>query len=75
MTPADFIEWRTLLGISRAEAGRRLGVHANSMTNYEKGRSEIPLYIALACTAVVWKLPPWPLASIPSKLRKKEGAS
>lgn len=75
MTPAEFIEWRTLLGISRAEAGRRLGVHANSMTNYEKGRSDIPLTVALACTAVLWGMSPWPHVSIPSRLRKKEGTS
>jgi transcriptional regulator with XRE-family HTH domain len=59
MTAADFIAWRESLGLSRAEAARRLGLHANSMTNYEQGRSDIPLYIALACAALAVNLPAW----------------
>ena len=59
MTGADFVAWREQLGITRTEACVRLGLHANSITNYEKGRTTIPLYIALACAAVAKKLKPW----------------
>jgi transcriptional regulator with XRE-family HTH domain len=69
VTPADFIAWRTSLGFSRAEAARRLGIHANSMTNYEQGRTEIPLTVALACAAVATDLAPWQIAK-PKQTRK-----
>jgi len=52
LTPDEFIAWRNALGISRAEAARRLGLHANSMTNYEQGRTPIPLKVALACAMI-----------------------
>ena len=60
MTPTDFIDWRKRLGINRAEASRRLGIAPNTVTAYEKGRTEIPRYIALACMALVNGLPPYP---------------
>lgn len=59
MKPEDFIAWREHLGISRAEACRLIGIHPNSVTNYEQGRTAIPLYIGLACAAVARKLKPW----------------
>ena len=59
MTANEFIAWRESLGLSRAEAARRLGLHANSMTNYEHERTDIPLYIALACAALSAGLQPW----------------
>lgn len=63
MTGADFIAWRAMLGISRAEACRRLGIHPNSVTVWEKGEREIPKSVALACSAVAKKLKPWPPAA------------
>ena len=60
MTPADFTDWRKHLGINRDEASQRLGIAPNTVTAYERGRSEIPRHIALACTALVNGLPPWP---------------
>lgn len=58
MTADDFIAWRAHLGISGAEAARRLGVSKNMPAAYEKGRP-IPLYVALACAALAFGLPPW----------------
>lgn len=59
MTADDFIAWRAHMKINRAEAARRLGAHPNSITNYERGRTEIPLHVALACAALAFNLPPW----------------
>jgi transcriptional regulator with XRE-family HTH domain len=52
MTPADLTAWRNSLGISRAEACRRLGIAPNTWTAYQEGRVTIPRYIALACAAL-----------------------
>lgn len=59
MTAADLTAWRTALGISRAEASRRLGCAENSLAAYEAGKTRIPRYIALACAALAYGLPPW----------------
>jgi len=61
MTATDFIAWRTHLGISGAEAGRRLGLAPNTITSYERDRSTIPTHVALACSALAVGLPPWPV--------------
>jgi len=60
MTPADLTAWRNTLGISNAEACRRLGIAPNTWTAYEQGRSAIPRYIALACAALIRGVKPWP---------------
>lgn len=59
MTAADLTAWRTTLGVSRAEASRRLGIAENTLAAYESGRTRIPLYVALACAALAYGLPPW----------------
>lgn len=59
MTPSDFIAWREHLGLNRKEAAEALGVAQNTITAYERGQ-RIPLYIALACSALAMRLPPWP---------------
>lgn len=58
MTAEDFIAWRGVLGFNRAEASRRLGIAPNTVTAYERGQP-IPLYVALACAALAYGLPPW----------------
>jgi transcriptional regulator with XRE-family HTH domain len=59
MTPSDWIKWREHLGITNAEAARRLGISKNMPAAYERGESPIPLYIALACAALAYGLPAW----------------
>lgn len=59
MTPTDFIAWREHLGINRAEAARRLGCGENQPRIWEEGTTPIPPYIALACAALAYGLPPW----------------
>ena len=58
MKPADFIALQQRLGVSRSELCRRLGLHPNTGANYASGRYPIPRYIALACAALVYGLPP-----------------
>lgn len=60
MTPTDLTNWRNTLGISRAEACRRLGISPNYWTKLQEGRVPIPRYIALACAALVRGIAPWP---------------
>ena len=59
MKSADWTEWRRHLGINNAEAARRLGISKNMPAAYESGSSDIPTYIALACAALAYGLPPW----------------
>lgn len=59
VTGAGFIAWRAHLGISSAEAGRRLGLAPNTITAYEQERSKIPRHVDLACMAIAAALPPW----------------
>lgn len=59
MTPSDFTAWRAHLGLSRAEAARRLGCGINQPQIWEEGKTPIPEYIALACAAIAFGLPAW----------------
>jgi transcriptional regulator with XRE-family HTH domain len=59
MTPADFAHWRATLGISQAEAARRLQCSKNSMTSWLTGRNDIPYIVGLACAALAAGLPPY----------------
>lgn len=59
MTPETLLAWRQRLGIkTRSEAARRLGLSRNAYCAYEEGRTKIPIYVALACAAVAFGLPP-----------------
>jgi hypothetical protein len=60
MTPAEYRQWKSALGISGADAVRLIGISPNSDTKYSRDGSEIPPYIALACAAVARGLKPWP---------------
>lgn len=60
MTPTTLIAWRERLGLTRIEAARRLGLSRNGYSAYETGKNRIPQYIALACAAIAFGLPPHP---------------
>lgn len=60
MTAEDFTDWREHLGLNRSQAAAALGVALNTITAYERGQ-RIPLYVALACSALAMRLPPWPV--------------
>lgn len=57
MTANDFLEWRKRLGFNRTEAAEALGLGRNQPQRYEEGQP-IPKYIALACAAIAFGLPP-----------------
>jgi transcriptional regulator with XRE-family HTH domain len=58
MTPASFIAWRTRLKLRANAAAKALGCSPNSITAWERGKTPIPRYIALACAAIAFGLPP-----------------
>lgn len=58
MTPAGFHSWRTRMGFNRSQAAEALGLSRNQPQRYEDGIVPIPLYIALACAALAYGLPP-----------------
>lgn len=60
MTSTDFARWRELMGFNRLKAAEALGLSRNMPQKYEEGASEIPLYIALACAALIRGIAPWP---------------
>lgn len=57
MNAQEFIEWRKRLGLNRTEAAEALGLGRNQPKRYEEGQT-IPKYIALACAAIAYGLPP-----------------
>jgi len=59
MTPAQFTEWRGRLGLSKTAAAEALGISRNMPQRYEAGAAHIPRYVALACAAVAFNLPPY----------------
>jgi len=58
MTPASLIAWRERLGLNRVRAAKALGIARNTLSGYEEEKQSIPLYIALACAALAYGLPP-----------------
>jgi transcriptional regulator with XRE-family HTH domain len=58
MTPTDLIDWRCRLGLTQQQAADRLGCARRSVQNWEQPGAKIPGYIALACAAVAYGLPP-----------------
>ena len=59
MTGPEMTDWRKLMGLGRLAAARALGVAPATIKRYEDGLTQIPRSIALACTALAHKLPPW----------------
>lgn len=59
MTGATFIAWRERHDINQREAADKLGVHRNTVSNWERDESVVlPLHIALACAAISYGLEP-----------------
>jgi DNA-binding XRE family transcriptional regulator len=52
MTPAELIQWRTSIALSKREAAEALGLARNTFRAYESGKQPIPRYIELAVKAV-----------------------
>lgn len=52
MTPADFLAWRSRLGLTQAGAAEALGISPRQVWNYENGRAAIPRLVELACSAL-----------------------
>lgn len=59
MTADEFRQWRTRLGLSKAGAAETLGLSRNMPRRYETGVAPIPVYIALACSAVALNVAPY----------------
>jgi transcriptional regulator with XRE-family HTH domain len=57
MTPETMKEWRKRLNLSLDKASVVLGCSKNTLIAYER-RGNIPRYIALACAAIAFGLPP-----------------
>lgn len=60
MKPEDFTAWRQRMGFRKVQAAAALGLSRNMPQRYEEGDAEIPLYIALACAALIRGIAPWP---------------
>lgn len=60
MKPEEFTAWRERMGLNKIQAAAALGLSRNMPQRYEDGEAEIPLYVALACAALVRGIAPWP---------------
>lgn len=55
------LAWRKSRGLTQPEAAELLGWSRASIMRYEANpESHVPRYIALACAAIVYGLPPLP---------------
>jgi transcriptional regulator with XRE-family HTH domain len=59
MTPEELRDWRKTLRLSQAKAAGILGCSRRTIQNYEAGARKIPRSIALAISAIQFKLPPY----------------
>lgn len=51
-TAEDFAAWRNRMGYSVEDAAKQLGCAIQSVYNWERGESDMPRYIGLACDAL-----------------------
>lgn len=58
----EFTAWRERMGLNRVKAAKALGLSGNMPQGYEdeEAEAEIPLYVALACAALIRNIAPWP---------------
>lgn len=63
MSPDDFKTWRKAIDFSKDEAAAALGVSKDTIEEYDAGNrfddDEIPKAVALACTALYYRLDQW----------------
>lgn len=63
MLPDDFKGWRKAIDFSKDEAAEALGVSKATIEAYDAGNrfdnNEIPKAVALACTALYYRLGQW----------------
>jgi transcriptional regulator with XRE-family HTH domain len=59
MTGDDLRDWIKSRNISDREAARQLGCSPNGLRRWLRGTTPVPLYVALACAAIAYGLPPW----------------
>jgi len=58
MTPQSLTAWMARLRLNKSEAALSLGIARSTLDRYLDGSVRIPLYIALAASAVAHGLPP-----------------
>ena len=58
MTADDFRTWRMKMDLTAVDAAQVLGISRTTIRSYERGQA-IPLYVALACSALLYRLPPY----------------
>jgi transcriptional regulator with XRE-family HTH domain len=51
MSPQALIAWRNRMKLNQSKAAEALGVSRRAWGMYERGESDIPKYIRLACAA------------------------
>lgn len=64
MTPQDFTTWRKGMGWTKVRTADELGLSRDTIADIETGKAPIRRSIALACTALALRLPPWPVAGL-----------
>lgn len=72
MTGKDFTAWREAEGLSQRAAEEKTGINRRTMTNWETGGIEPPLWVGYVCAAVSAGLPPWPERKKSSKRKKRK---
>lgn len=58
MKTETLLDFRRRLGLSQTKFAERLGIGRRTLGQYERGESEIPETVALACAALAFGLPP-----------------
>ena len=73
VTPSDLTNWRTVRGLTQAQASTLLGIHRQTMNNYEKGKRPIPAELAVMLEADAPQKPAQPES--PPRVRKSAPVS